>query len=83
MVIQTKPVFKCVLHCNLIIVFLHFNELGPCVYIKLKNMLPVLEIWSTYSEHIWIVFTFKWYLDKDRNMLKVLIPYLTEYKICS
>ena len=23
----------------------------------------------------------KWYLDKDRNMLKFLIPCLTEYKI--
>ena len=37
MVIQTKPVFKYVLHCNTIIVFLHFNELGPCVHIKLKK----------------------------------------------
>ena len=50
--IQTKQVFKYVLHWNMIIVFLHFDELGPCVYIKLKNMLPVLEfheILSTYS----------------------------------
>ena len=50
--IQTKQVFKYVLHWNIIIVFLHLDELGPCVYIKLKNMLPVLEfheIRSTYS----------------------------------
>ena len=49
--IQTKYVFRYVLHWNIIIVFLHFDELVPCVYIKLKNMLPVLkfhEIWSTY-----------------------------------
>ena len=49
---RTKQVFKYVLHSNIIIVFLHFDELGPCVYIKLKNMLPVLEfheIWSKYS----------------------------------
>ena len=37
MVIQTKQVFKYVLHRNIIIVFLHFDELGPCVYIKLKK----------------------------------------------
>ena len=52
MVIQTKQVFKYVLHRNIINDFLHFDELGPCVYIKLKNMLPVLEfheILSTYS----------------------------------
>ena len=34
--IQTKQVFKYVLHWNIIIVFLHFDELGPYVYIKLK-----------------------------------------------
>ena len=36
-------------------------------------MLSVLdfhEIWSNYSKHIWAVFMLKWYLDKDRNMLK-------------
>ena len=52
MVIQTKQVFKYVLHGNIVIVFLLVDELGPCVYIKLKNRLPVLEfheIWSTYS----------------------------------
>ena len=35
-----------------LLIFLHSDELGPCVYIKLKNVLPVLEfheIWSTYS----------------------------------
>ena len=37
MVIQTKQVFKYVLHWNIIIVFLHFDELGPHVYIKLKK----------------------------------------------
>ena len=37
MVIQTKQVLKYVLHRNIIIVFLHFDELGPCVYIKLKK----------------------------------------------
>ena len=35
--IQTKQVFKYVLHWNIIIVFLHFDVLGPCVYIKLKK----------------------------------------------
>ena len=71
MVIQTKQVFKYVLHGNIIIVFLHFDELGPGVYIKLKNMLPVLEfheIWSTYFYHIWRVLMLKWYLYKDRNV---------------
>ena len=37
MVIQTKSVLKYVLHCNIVIEFLHFDELGPCVYIKLKK----------------------------------------------
>ena len=38
MVIQTKQVFKCVftLKHNYSI-FLHFDELGSCVYIKLKK----------------------------------------------
>ena len=34
-------------------------------------MLPVLEfneIGSTYSQHIWIVYMWKWYFDKDRNV---------------
>ena len=49
---QTKQAFKYILHWNIIIVFFHFDELGPFVYMRLKNMLPVLEfheIWSTYS----------------------------------
>ena len=37
MMIQTKQVIKYVLHLNIIIVFFHFGELGPCVYIKLKT----------------------------------------------
>ena len=40
---------------------------------QVKNMLPVLEfheIRLTYSEHIWIVFMFKWYLEKDLNVSK-------------
>ena len=37
MMIQTKQVFEYVLHCNIIIVFLHLDELGPCVYINLKK----------------------------------------------
>ena len=49
--IQTKQVFKYVLHWNIIIVFfLHFDELG--LHQVKKNMLRVLEfheIWSTYS----------------------------------
>ena len=72
MVIQTKQVLKNVLHLNIIIVFfLHFDKLGPCVYIKLKIILPILEfheIGSTYSLHIWIVYLLKWYLDKDGNV---------------
>ena len=37
MVIQTKQALKYVLHQNLINIFLHFDELGPCVNIKLKK----------------------------------------------
>ena len=38
MVIQTKQVFNYVLQWNIIIVFfLHFDELWPCVYFKLKK----------------------------------------------
>ena len=38
MMIQTKQVLKYVLHRNIIFAFfLHFDELGPCVYIKLKK----------------------------------------------
>ena len=57
MVIQTKPVFMYVLHWNIIIVFLHLDELGPCVYIKLKKYVSgpwfswnLVNIFLTYMD---------------------------------
>ena len=51
--IQTKQVFKYVLHWNTIIVFFKFQWIrAMCLHQVEKNMLPVLEfheIWSTYS----------------------------------
>ena len=52
--IQTKQVFKYVLHWNIIIVFFYISMHWGHVFLHQveKNMLPVLEfheMWSTYS----------------------------------
>ena len=58
--------------------FLHLHELGPCVYIKLKNMLPVLEF------HEILVYIFSRYMDslyvemvswQRPQYVKILIPF--------
>ena len=65
---------------TLLFYILHFNELGPCVCNKLKDMLPVLdfhEIWSTWGQIL-----LKWYIGKYQNMLKSEF-HLTEHKTYS
>ena len=78
--IQTKQVFKYVLHWNIIIVFFHFGELGPCVYIKLK--IYVTGPWISWN----LVYTFLTYMDslcveivswQRPQPVKMLIPNLT------
>ena len=70
--IQTKQVFKYVYTETLLLYFLHLDELGPCVYIKLRNY--VTGPWISWNLvyifliYIWIVYMLKWYLDKDRNL---------------
>ena len=52
----------------------HFNELGRRVFNTFKNMLPALDFHenlSTYFKHVWTVFILKWYLDKNRKMVKL------------
>ena len=84
--IQTKQVFKYVWHWNIIIVFLHFDELGPCVYIKFKKY--VTGPWISWN----LVYIFLTYMDslydemeswQRPQLVKMLIPNLTEYKIYS
>ena len=53
--IQTKQVFKYVLHLNIINVFLHFDELGPCVYIKLKKCYRSLNFMK-FGLHIFNIY---------------------------
>ena len=83
---QTKQAFKNVLHWNIIIVFLHFDELGSCVYIKLKKY--VTSPWISWN----LVYIFLTYMDslyvemvswQTPQPVKMLIPNLTEYKIYS
>ena len=84
--IQTKQVIKYVLHWNIIIYFLHFSELGPCVYMKLKKY--VTGLWISYN----LVYIFLAYMDslyvemvswQRPQCVRKLIPNLNEYKIYS
>ena len=84
--ILTKQVFKYVLHWNIIIVFLHFDELGPCVYIKLKKYVTgpwiswnLVYIFLTYMDSLYVELV-SW---QRPQPVKMLIPNLTEYKIYS
>ena len=84
--IQTKQVFKYVLHWNIIIVFLHFDELGPCVYIKLKQYVTgpwiswnLVYIFLTYMDSLYVEMV-SW---QRPQPVKMLIRNLTEYKIYS
>ena len=86
MVIQTKQVFKYVLHWNIIIVFLHFDELGPCVYIKVKKYVTgpwiswnFVYIFLTYMESLYVDMV-SW---QRPQRVKILIPNLTEHEIYS
>ena len=61
MVIQTKQVFKYILHWNIIIVFFTFDELGSCVYIKLKKYVTgswiawnLVYIFLTYMASLYV-----------------------------
>ena len=52
----------------------HLNELGRRIFNAFKNMLPALdfhEILSIYFEYMWKIFMLKWYLDKNRNIVKL------------
>ena len=85
--IQTKQVFMYVLHWNIIVVFfLHFDELGPCVYIKLKKYVTgpwiswnLVYIFLTYMDSLYVEMV-SW---QRPQPVKMLIPNLTEYKIYS
>ena len=79
--IQTKQVFMYVLHWNIIIVFFHFDELGPWVYIKLKTY--VTGPWILWN----LVYIFLTYMDslyaemvswQRPQPVKMLIPNVTE-----
>ena len=83
---STKQVFKYVLHWKIIIDFLHFNELWPCVYIKLKKYVTspwiswnLVTIFLTYMDSLYVEMV-SWQIQQH---VKILIPNLTEYKIYS
>ena len=85
---QTKQVSiqVCFTLKNNYCIFLHFDELGPCVYIKLKKC--VTGLWISWN----LVYIFLTYMDilyvemvswQRPQPVKMLIPNLTEYKIYS
>ena len=82
MVIKTKSVLKYVLHCNIVIEFLHFDELGPCVYIKLKKYVDFHEILSTFLTYMDSYCVEMVSLQRPQRV-KILNSNLTEYKIYS
>ena len=87
MVIQTKQVYKYVLHWNIIIfIFLHFNELGLCVHIKMKKYVTgpwiswnLVYIFLTYMASLYVEMV-SW---QRLQRVKILNPNLTEYIIYS
>ena len=70
--IQTKQVFKYVLHWNIIIVFFTFRWIRAMCLHQIKKYVSgpwiswnLVYIFLTYMDLFYVL---QWYLDKDRNL---------------
>ena len=86
MIIQTKQVFKYVLHWNIIIVFSTFRWIGAmCLHQVEKYVTGPWILWIsvciflTYMDSLYVEMIF-W---QRPQPVKMLIPNLTEYKVYS
>ena len=86
MVIQTKQVFKYVLHWNIIIVFFTFQWIRAMCLHQVEKYVTgpwiswnLVYIFLTYTESLYVEMV-SW---QRRQWVKISIPNLTEYKIYS